>query len=149
MKTEVYRATMAFITLLILGLVAWVSVLISEGLQDTSVSSYADLVVEPVNAHLCPGDTVVYTQTVTYKEAPVVVRIVSSIWSIDQQQMVVYDTAPRWGNFPEPVTFSGRVEWTIPKDFTPGLYERRVSSQAQGHDPQMFVVRFAVIESCT
>jgi hypothetical protein len=147
-KTEVYRTVMGGITLLILGLVIWVSVLISREIKGTSVSSYADLVVEPANGIVCPGDLLVYTQTVSYQDTPVVVRLVASVWSVDQQRMVVYDTAPRYANFLEPVTFTGRVEWPIPEDFQPGLYERRVSGQAEGREPRMFVVRFTVADDC-
>jgi hypothetical protein len=148
MKTEVYRTIMGFITLLILGLVVFVSYIISNGVQNKSVSFYGEPVVEEANHNLCPGDAVVYTQTVTYEDTPVVVRLVASIWSVDKQRMVVYDTAPRYANFLEPVTFSGRVEWPVPDDFEPGAYERRVSGQAEGHKPQMFVVDFTVIEDC-
>ena len=147
MKIDRYRVVMSISTAIILALLAWLgNILVSD---TRAVGVYQNLTVEPVNDGLCPGDTVTYSQTVDYRDTPAIVMIVGSVWSIDDQETVVYETQPRWVNYTEPAKIVGGGEWTIPWNFPPGTYERRLAGQAMGRDPQMFSVRFTVVSDCT
>lgn len=93
MKIDRYRVVMLISTAIILALLAWLgNILVSD---TRAVGVYQSLTVEPVNDGLCPGDTVTYSQTVDYRDTPAIVMIVGSVWSVDRNRMVVYETEPR------------------------------------------------------
>ncbi len=148
-RIDTYRAVMLTTTFIVLVLIAWIANIVIFGANTRPIGTYASIDIEPANASLCPGDTVTYSQTVNYRDTPAVVMIVDSLWSVDNGRTVLYESEPRWANYTEPAQIVGSGTWEIPIDLSPGTYERRVSGQAMGRDPQMFTVRFTVVDDCT
>lgn len=148
MKIDTYRITMLISTSIILALMAALIYIIMHRQQLQAVTTYRYSVITTNTKPLCPGDLVIYDQVANFTDTPAVLGIVASVWSVDEQRNVIYDTAPNYVNYPYPVTVNLHGEWKVPDTLKPGRYERRQSTTASGRKSQMFTVTFTVADGC-
>jgi len=144
-----YRVTVLIaLLILILGGFATVNVLWSNPSLPAAVTIYEFPVIKTNDKPLCAGDVVVYDQVAHFSDTPTTVRIVSTVWSVDQNITVIADKNVSYVNYTVPTTVRLHGEWAIPPDLPPGHYERRLFTTAEARKSQGFAVTFTVSDKC-
>jgi hypothetical protein len=135
-------------SILILGLLIGIFFLFFR--QDIPVSAitYVYPVIRTNTKPLCTGEKVIYDQIAHFRDAAAALRVVVSIWSIDQNRNIIADTEPAYINYTNATTVKLHGEWLIPSTLLPGQYERRISTTAEGRKTEMFIVTFTVTKLC-
>jgi hypothetical protein len=115
------------ITVLVVGLVAWVAFV------QQPAFTYSSPVYQPAASVLCPDDELAYTNTVTISKLPLTPFTVHSWWSVDEGHSVGPGSDLAFvvwtENTPRLVTRALTV--TVPA-LAPGNYEYRVGASAGG-----------------
>lgn len=145
-KFEWYASAVVVIlaTLLVVTGAIWVS--LSQHLERPSVSfRFPTIVPEGV---YCPGSLIVYRQEMIISDAPAIIERVQSVWSIDEEQTVLFDDSPEWTSFSD-VTMVRRVhDFKVPT-LRPGAYELRVAvTGGYRWNTSLYRVRFTVPPGC-
>lgn len=137
------------ILILVIGTPFSIYFIKSDQIIPDAVTAYEFPLIETNQKPLCSGEKVVYDQSSHVDNAPVVLEVVESVWSVDQNKTALPDTHPFKVNIPPGfVGAHSHVEWIVP-ELPAGHYKLLRSTTAQGRKSEMYAVTFEVAKDCT
>lgn len=147
------RRLLTVLALVVAGGLLYVVVLLYVRLQETVILaragpplSYDRESYPPERADLCPGETLVYTNSL-HIDRPAVVWFVGSWFDRDHNLSVVPGDKLLYSNFTEPVTITRRRSNPVPQ-LPAGRYELRFAAGEGSSAPAMHIVPFTVRAGC-
>lgn len=108
----------------------------------------------PINATVCPGDTLEWPVAFDVRRAPVMVISVRSIWDVENNQTLTLPPGSAFNagslnftNYTETTHVSRTAQVVVP-DIPPGQYQIRSAVQEFNSQAAAYSVSFAVKEGC-
>jgi hypothetical protein len=136
----VNRATWLIVALLAVVCVATGTlafILYTDGAQPPLQFEAAEL-VQPVS---CAGP-LEYTARIRYRQAPIVIMSVRSVFNVAEQRTIIWDTAPRYTVMLIAATYEGHILMPLAAPLPEGNYELRIGVQTQTSRAAVAVMPF-------
>lgn len=122
-------------------------VVLGDTLVRTPRIAYTE-VIFPERSEFCPGDTVMWSLTVTVKGGPEQLLITRTIWSVDDARTVVFDVEPEYSVIlgDELVAFP-HLSLVVP-ELPAGSYQVRVAATGHLTTATAYAIPFTIPPSC-
>ncbi|AWN23994.1 hypothetical protein DKM44_12770 [Deinococcus irradiatisoli] len=113
--------------------------------------AYSADVYLPVQAQVCPGDTLRWKPTLEISRAPTLLLLARTLWDVEDERTIRPEQTPKyliWLSIQQGQTLSGETTYTLPADLPVGLYEVRSAATAMNSDAAVYRVPFVIAASC-
>jgi len=94
------------------------------------------------------GKTLTYRTVIQFRDTPVVMISIRTIWNAETQDTRIFANAGRYAIFTESVLIERELTYELPEPLTPGRYELRISYQTFTSKPAVVALPFVVPVGC-